>query len=126
MKYLKWLLFFLILCPLVCIADEIPLNGDDLVEHCRVFTQIAPMPWAAKVLGPNESVATCMSYMNRAIEEFQSIHDKDNNTYCLPDEISAGELAYIYVNYSDIKPEYFEQDASKALRQVFRDAFPCR
>lgn len=119
MNQVKWLLILSLSCPLASAEDDKPLSGLDLLNHCRVYTQISPMPWGHKVLESNTSVATCLSFMMNILEK------PANKTYCLPEDITKEQLTNIFVVYINKYPQLIEQDADSAVSALLGNVFPC-
>ena len=127
MYHLRWLLIGLLFsCHPAYAGDEAPASGEELLSHCRIYTQLSPMPWGFKVTDTNPSVAVCLSFMSGLIGQPGAVKDKADVGYCLPADIAPGQLASVFVAYADISPQIHEQTADQAASELFKQAFPCK
>ena len=125
MKYIKWLLL-LLWCQLSSAEETAPASGMDLLNHCRVFTQLAPMPWGFKMLDTNPSIEVCLSSMSGLIAPPDAGQEQAAGNYCLPKDITAGQLAAIFINYADQNPQSLQQEQDIAVSELIGKAFPCK
>ena len=125
MKYAKWLLL-LLWCQFSSAEETAPATGMDMLNHCRVYTQLAPMPWGFKMLDTNPSIEVCLSYMNGLIAPLDSGQESAAGNYCLPNDITGGQLAAVFVTYADQHPQSLQQEQDSAVSELIGKAFPCK
>ena len=124
MKYVMWLL---LLCSTLAHAEvAAPATGVELLNHCQVYTQISPMPWGYKVLDSNTSVTLCLSYMNNLIVQPAAGQEQAARSYCLPKDITADQLAAIFVTYAGQYPQSLKLETDSAVSELLGKALPCK
>ena len=126
MKNLKWLLLLSLSSSVVHAADTVPTTGADLLNQCRAYTQFSPMPWGYKMLDTNPSIGVCLAYMGKLIEQNTAEQGHAGLSYCLPRDITPGQLATIFVNYADNYPQSLTQETTHTLNDLLGRAFPCK
>jgi len=125
MKNLNWLLLWLLPCSMVHADDTVINTGTDLHNECRAYTQFSPMPWGYKMLDTNPSIGICLTYMGKLIEQNTAGQGHTGLNYCLPKDITPGQLAVIYVTYADKNPQSLPQETTHTLNDLLGRAFPC-
>lgn len=112
-------------CPLAAGADDLASTGSELFGQCLLYTEISPMPWAKKVTDYNESIRACLSYMDEVIVKSKSEKATREYNYCLPEGITNGQLAALYVHFGGNYPKLINTDADGAVNAVLEKAYPC-
>ena len=125
MKYVL-LLLLLSVCQLTSAEETAPASGLDLLNHCRVYTELSPMPWGFKVLDTNPSVGICLSYMSGLLDQTGAVQQKTAGSYCLPQDITAGQLIAVFVTYAEKYPQLLNQDQDSAVHDLLGKVFPCK
>jgi hypothetical protein len=120
----NWLLFLTLTFPVANAGAAEPETGEQLLNQCRVYTQLAPMPWGFKVIDSNTDAAACLTFMQTLTAA--AVTGAENRVYCLPRDITQGQLAAAFVTFADLNPDLLKQDAGSAAGAVLGKAYPCK
>jgi hypothetical protein len=106
-------------------GEATALTGAALLNHCRVYAELSPMPWGYKVIDTNPSVDICLTFMKQFLENPAAAGGADGK-YCLPENLTPGQLAGVYVDNAGLQPQWLTQQAGSAVKHLLEKTFPCR
>lgn len=113
-------------------AQATPWTGNALLEDCQetvnVLDRISSTPPAIATA----SVRACFSFIKGVIDSttiFNGVMERGGLPlvfFCVPDEVSLGQLARVAVDELRKRPARLHEPQSTLLIEVLGDTFPCQ
>jgi hypothetical protein len=110
--------FSLLLCSAAFAAD----TGEELLHKCKVTEPKFDSGFCAGYIGATLDTLN----MWEASDAFEKrTHDGDVK-FCLPAEVTNGQIVLVFVKYLEDHPEELHKPANLLLVKALRKAFPCK
>ena len=97
-------------------------SGSELLSKCKVQTASFDMGYCAGFIS---AVLDTLNMWEASDVYEKRTHDKDVR-FCLPAEVTNGQIILVFVKYMEDHPEQLHKPANLLLVEALRKAFPCK
>lgn len=108
-------------------AADVPLlTGREILSHCVIAGQLAPMPWGVKVTTGDASAIVCRAFLGAVndMHGFLVANAGITPRYCLPPKITMDSFAIMLEQRSQTIPPA-DESAGKYILDAYMAEFPC-
>lgn len=108
-------------------AADVPLlTGREILSHCVIAGQLAPMPWGVKVTTSDASAIACRAFLG-AVNDTHEFHVSGARIaprYCLPPRFAMDSVAIMLEQRSRTIPPA-DESAGKYILNAYMAEYPC-
>jgi hypothetical protein len=108
-------------------AADVPLlSGREILSHCVIAGQLAPMPWGVKVTTGDASAIACRAFLGAVNETHSFLVANVGITphYCLPPKITMDSFAILLEQRSLTTPPG-DESAGEYILVAYAAEYPC-
>lgn len=117
------LLIFLLVSPEAHATES---DGNKLLTDCSIAIKV--MEDGSKEPTQITSTAYCLGHV-RGADDMHNLYraiSKSEPLYCLPSEVTTGQMVRIIVKYLKETPENLHLDGTMLIATALRGAYPCK